>query len=628
MREYPRLGEVLEMISTDSNTLLALALFRIDPRSEECRMLLHESMVEAALFLSDRPLPSTQIREKMQEMLEQPTGILVEECNAAIERCLEQEKITLTEQGHMLSLHRKEALAQQRDRYADDEKSFDEALVQCVEKELGSPLDDIAKTLLCTAIKTVVLRMFSEKSVELKHAIATSPCDFQTLLAAGSTYDPIKELSGEIEPMVKIYVPNSKSNVIQGVRTFLANLNDAAKRYLTSLHHRVFCFQVLNIDPKLRELQDRCFTNTRLYLDTNVMLRFLFDAHPFNQAVNDLLGACNALQIQLFVSPATYSELVNKVSQAKRVITERGAKGIPAIITDTLEGRSSEPILSTFATKKRAQSSLTWGAFIAPYEESEMVTYLLHRNILVEKEKYEAVREDENYHRVWQTIRDIRHPDISDRIIDHDADNFVLIHKLRASYPDNPLIGPCVWLITSDHSLKKSEDRLFSIYDTPHCRLIEEWGEFLIPFQNVGQFVFSDYISYLVASKFGVLIEEQTLDLSILGIIYDPELNLEDFWNLPLELQLKMISSMNRDRSSRELQERARTAITAEEKTQIADDFRKKEVAILAAESDRTEQQVERLFQQVSQLRDELERVRNAYESMSFWDRLKALFRI
>jgi hypothetical protein len=637
------------MLETDSKALLALALFRVDPRSSKCRETLYRSMVEFALFLSGCALSSAQIREKVLDTLEQPTGISQEECDAAIQECLKLGTIVSADQGYKISSGQEETLTQQYKTYAQDERSFDEALAQCVEEELGTPLDDIAKTLLVSVLKTVVQRMFYEKSVELKRLARDSgSCEFGALLAAGSAYDPISALGHEIEPMVQLYAQNKKDDVMRGIRTFLASLSDAAKRYLSSLHHRVFYFQILNIDPALQEIQKQCFVKTRLYLDTNVVIPLLFDGHPSHQAICDVVAACVALEFQLFVSPATYDELVNKVSQAKSLVTVTGERGIPTLITDTLQGRASEPIISTFAIKKRLQPSLKWGAFITTYEDME--TYLMHHNILVEKEEYESVRKEANYNRVWQTIRGIRRPEIPERIIDHDADNFVLIHKLRKIHADNPVIGPSVWLITSDHSLKESENRLINVYDTPHCQFIQEWGEFLLPFQNVGRFVFSDYVSYLVASKLGALIEEQTLDLNILKIICDSEFDLDDFLGLPVELQVKVLSGMQRDRSCQELQERARTAITLEEKTQVADDFRKKELELLVDEKALVDDQLMQLSEAVTQLRNELDRVRSSvgqkdkslsdltqrlqiaeaklqhYESMSFWDRLKKVF--
>ncbi|GAH86146.1 unnamed protein product, partial [marine sediment metagenome] len=71
------------MQEIDTKALLALALFRIDPRSEECRDIIHQSIVEIALLVSDLALTETQIYDKISEILEQPAGISEEECNKA-----------------------------------------------------------------------------------------------------------------------------------------------------------------------------------------------------------------------------------------------------------------------------------------------------------------------------------------------------------------------------------------------------------------------------------------------------------------------------------------------------------------------------------------------------------------
>ena len=628
------------MPATDTQALLALALFRVDPRSAECRNIIHQSLVQIAVFTSDLPLTWEQIYNKVLDILEQSTGISLEECVKATQACLEQDKIEQTGQGYSLSLERRESLLKQADSYAEDIRSFDEELLQCVESELGVSLDDIDKVLLCSTVKNVIQRMFYEKSVELKRVIADGSCDYRDILAAGSTYHPIDALVRELEPMVSVHTPDKKNEIIAGVRTFLANLSNGAVRYLISLHHRAFYPQLLNIDPNLISLQKRCFENVRLYLDTNVVTALLFEAHPLHNVVKDILTACETLQIKLCVSPITYSELVNKISQSKSLITAAGESRATTLIADTMEGRRSEPIIATFVMKKRLQENLSWGGFIGLFEDME--TYLMHCNVRKENEEYGDVRKHEHYPSVWQTIRDVRAPFIPDTVVDHDADNFILIHKLRGRYAGNPVLGPGVWLLTMDHNLKIDVKRLAPLFAIEHSKLIEEWGQLLLPFQSMGQFIFSEYISYLVISRLGALVQSPILDFNILKIICNPEFSLDDFFELPLELQLKIVSGIQNDRSSLELLAQAAKTVEAEGKIKIADAFRSKELEILADEKARVKDKLKQheLAQALSKageqdkavikitkkLKATEERLKH-YESMSFWDKLKTLFK-
>ncbi len=633
------------MPENDTKALLALALFRADPRSEECRDIIHQSLVEIALFTSDEALTETQVCDKISEILEQQVGISIEECKKAIQECLKQDRINKRSGNITLKKDRRDALAKQCDNSVEDEKNFDDRLIHSVENELGASLDAIATTLLCTAVKMVIQKILHEKSVELKRLMAEGKCDYRSLLAAGAGFNPIKALKHEIEPMVRIYALNKQNEVINGIKLFLADINESAARYLISLHHRVFYFQLLNIDPSLLELQKRCFENTKLYLDTNVVIALIFEAHPLHTVVRELITASEALHINLLVSPVTFSELTSKVSQSQRLITVRSEQKATALITNTVAGRQAEPIIATFLMKKQLEPKLNWGGFIGPYEDME--TYLMHRGVLVEPEGYDGVRKHEHYNRVWQTIKKVRRPEIFDSIIDHDADNFILIHILRQKYPDNPVIGPCIWLLTLDHSLKKDERKLASIFNVEHSRLIEEWGAILLPFQNLRQFVFSNYISYLIASKFGALIQVPALDFNILNIICNPEFSLNDFFDYPVELQVKMLTGMQKDKNTRELLERANRATTSQEKAQIADEFRSKEQQLLVEENERIVEKFKQLSQEVSQLRNEMaqassflgekeqtvhklsanlrmaEERLHKYETMSLWDWLK-----
>jgi hypothetical protein len=207
-----------------------------------------------------------------------------------------------------------------------------------------------------------------------------------------------------------------------------------------------------------------------------------------------------------------------------------------------------------------------------------------------------------------------------------------------------------VWLLTRDQSLKTDEKILSSIYKIEHCRLLEEWGKILLPYQNLNGFVFSDYISYLVASELGALIQIPTLNFNVLDIICDPQLSLDDFFSLPVELQIKVIAGMQTDNIIRDLQADAAAASTVEEKTKVTDDFRKKELEILAEEKTRIATQMTQLSQQMLELRQQLaklgssseekdktiEEIRkklqvteeqlNSYENMTVWQKLKKLF--
>jgi chromosome segregation ATPase len=122
------------------------------------------------------------------------------------------------------------------------------------------------------------------------------------------------------------------------------------------------------------------------------------------------------------------------------------------------------------------------------------------------------------------------------------------------------------------------------------------------------------------------------------------------FFSLPVELQIKVIAGMQTDNIIRDLQADAAAASTVEEKTKVTDDFRKKELEILAEEKTRIATQMTQLSQQMLELRQQLaklgssseekdktiEEIRkklqvteeqlNSYENMTVWQKLKKLF--
>ena len=110
---------------------------------------------------------------------------------------------------------------------------------------------------------------------------------------------------------------------------------------------------------------------------------------------------------------------------------------VTRLIPETVEGRKSNPIIATFLLKAKANPSLSWGSFIQRHKHME--DYLLQKLIVVEREGYDSVRDEEHYPKVWQTMRGIRFEQYPNAIVDHDSDNFVLIHLLRHTHEADPM---------------------------------------------------------------------------------------------------------------------------------------------------------------------------------------------
>ena len=98
------------MPENDAKALLAFALFRVDPRSQECRELIHQSLVEITLLNSDVPLIVDNVHQGILDILEQPLGISKEKCKAAIKECIQQDRVKGNKAKYSLRQERKNIL--------------------------------------------------------------------------------------------------------------------------------------------------------------------------------------------------------------------------------------------------------------------------------------------------------------------------------------------------------------------------------------------------------------------------------------------------------------------------------------------------------------------------------------
>lgn len=474
-------------------------------------------------------------------------------------------------------------------------------------------------------------------------------CDFSVLIEAGS--DAESELKQRLETFLSLQTNATVENTTIGIQWFMGNLNAVQKHYVASLHHKVLYFQILNIDPRLQKLEEECFNRIRLYLDTNVVIRYLCEGHAAHQAMFDILEMSKAMGVKLFVSSKTIREAERLVEEAKSHSVYLDQPSISAILQVNTRAVIN-PIVETFLAKRQENPKLNWAGFVSPFTDLE--TYLLSRDIEVSDDQCGDITAHQAYSRVRAAIIDTKGEDMPIDIIDHDTYNLILVQQLRNNYPGTPL-GASVWLITIDRKLPKVDKILQRRYSTPHCQQIEEWGVALLPFQSVGRLMASDeYVSWLVSHKLGAIFPEEELDLSFFKDLEKADIGVDDFLHLDPELAFKSLSDLQQDREAKTLLSRIPVSLEGERES-IKSEFRarvlsiiskrgeedveevKKETARLQSgvdeltarlremESSKTkdEEKIELLRRRLETVKSELKQ----YESMPFWQRVKYVLR-
>ncbi len=637
------------LIEASTEALLALELFQISPNAKKSRKLLNQHLVEAAMFTQPDVRSTSEITTAVLKLVTHAIVFSHDECKEALDSlCIESRVLELGNDNYNLSNETKTKLSESIERIKQAEKEFDRGLGESVGRAINKVLNPFAEAVLCKVTKEVIQNIFYQNALKLRKLLA-GDCDFSILLETDLNVE--NELAQKLQTFVSLQTNSTVENAMIGIRLFLGHLNEVQKHYIASLHHRVVYFQILNIDPRLQKLEEQCFKAMRLYLDTNVVILYMCEDSPRYEPIADVLNASKRLGMKLLVSSKTLQESEGLVKEAKSFSIYLNDSEIrAALLSDPIA--INNPLIETFITKRRNNPKLNWSAFISPFNDLDI--YLIAKDIEVSDDNCGDILSDNLYSHVHTAIMEEKGESTSLNIIEHDTFNLVLIHKLRTIHAGT-VLGSSVWLLTIDKKLPKVDRRLQKIYSQPHCKKIEQWGAILLPFQNVGTFMATDeYISYLASQELGAIFSEPVLDIHFFKELEQAEVGLDDILKMDPEIAFRSLADLQQDRQAQVLLNQIRSA-SDEEKEPVKNKFREKVLAIISKhseeEKERVEAELKRLRNGIQELSDELrnmelDRAKNVeridfikrkldmtkaeldrYEHMSFWQKVKYIFR-
>ncbi|MCK4825807.1 hypothetical protein KA005_59210, partial [bacterium] len=387
------------------------------------------------------------------------------------------------------------------------EKDFDQGLSGYVGRRLDTVIDPFAEALLCKIVKETIQSIFFRNAIKLRKLLEEQS-DLASLLE--SDIDAEKELGEKLTTFISIQSDATVEATIEGIKRFMANLNDVQRHYIATLHHRVFYFQILNIDPRLQKIQDACFKFLRIYLDTNVLVRYLCDGSSLHEPITDIVTMARKLGVRILISSKTLLETERLVNAARSFsgYLEDSQIGT-ALLSSPIA--MSNPIIEAFIAKRRLNPRLKWSGYASRFVNLEI--FLVTEDIEVNDDGFSNITEDDSYPLVHRAVSDVKGLLISPEVINHDTYNIVLVQNLRNKYPAT-MLGSSVWLLTIDSKLPRVDKKLRRAYPNPHCKTLDQLGGVLLPFQNIDKYIATDeYISYLVSHQLGAIFPEEVLDI-------------------------------------------------------------------------------------------------------------------
>lgn len=595
---------------TDANTTLAYFLSQVNPKASEARMGVHMFIVNLALSDAAEPLTPAEMETRIGVLFGQPTSPMTKaEISTALENCVQKGMVVPDGTHYVLPAYMSKHLEKLGAQVGDAGEVFRHGLCEAVEASIQRELTDGEAEVIIHVVEESLQNFFHGNIVEItdKHKQADWSLErFVEDQSVGSAFDfdaPLAKSLGEMMPI-------GRTLARVGIKNFLSQLPPKAKAYVRSLYFRIIYHQLLNMDPDLLDFEKKLCAARLFYLDTNVILAMLFGGES-GAAAGEIISASTAMGCTVVYSPATLGEISRNTTRAKERHNRFKGK-----VTHGLLMKSNDIILQAYSRKRQEQRGLTWTGFISPYSDIEK--YLADQyGIIKWEECSDKLVENEHYSLVWNSIADAKRlfaparPWTPDGLINHDAENFVLVHEVRKLYGRDEK-GPRVWLLTYDRKLRKAEIVLRKTHPIPHCMQVSEWGAWLLPLQNVAGFVFKDYLSYLVTSQLGMLSEDDGIyKIEFLEAAQDAGIDLTHLLALPDEYAARAIADLEHDKQVRDLLGEAKEAEEGQ-LSAIQDAFNER--VVLAATS---EQKATVLEREVYDLEKEIDDLRTSVESIN-----------
>jgi hypothetical protein len=606
----------------DVATLIAVYVLHGRPEAGAAREHALQHLIEVTIYEHDGQLEASELVASIRELAGLGGDPPVEQVRDAVDGC--RKRGCLEERGnrYILAQHRREAIEQARKTYASDEAHFDVCLQEAVANAIGKPVPLLAQAMLVSGVKGVIAEVLRDTVVEAQ-TVLDQKRPLSEMLSADSEHDPLPKLQGLAQTLAG-HELEDRDAIVVGIRQFLGNLDGECQRYLAALHHKALVRQILNFDPHLHEVQKAELRQTRLYLDTNMVIDYILEEEEDHDTTAEVLEASQQLAMQLFVSPATLAELERQIEAGDTNKRLLDYPDLVAIATAGRRGVGSCPFLNAYLVRRSQQAGLTWEGFSSPYRDME--EYLLGKGVVVEAEAFEGLDSDQRYLDIQTRLRDVKSPWVSDHVVAHDAQNFLLIHRLREKHGPTLILGPSVWLLTRDSSLKALDRSVAREFATPHSCQRDAWARLLLPFENIVGFTFSDYIAHLLQSRLGVEPEGDSLDVEFLDSVRRPEFDMQELRGLPPEVAHKALVRLQCDRVSRQLVQKLRDSPDPEEKAAAGRQLTLMASAAASAvandELTNRDRQISILQQQNQQLQDILRGITNR----SLLQRIKDIF--
>ncbi len=381
-------------------------------------------------------------------------------------------------------------------------------IVRDLLSDIGLPAD---------RLKTILLRSLAETMAQYGHYYASqaisksgrSPyVDHDALLAICTSVIDDEALAGQLPA----------DRLTDAIAELFAMREDHFARLVYFLAGNYYYLRLLGLDDGLRYLSAKQFRGSDFFLDTNILLAFLFPKSRHHRSVEELSGLRKQLGITLCVSDVTWDEYRGLLHANQTQL----AKTYDEVPDDLVEETSSD-FLRAYRTGKAARSGLTLDEFFAKlYDAPKSVEqqWNIERKDDAIEERVSSEERDRARSVFDSSSRAVRNRPKSTWTLDHDVHLYFVVMEARKRGGETS-----AWFLTLDTSLPAAANRLQQDDENAFCMTLDGFLQIISPYVHADhQQTFANMFLEVVSRS--VFVPEEIIRLDDFRMFTDIDLHI------------------------------------------------------------------------------------------------------
>lgn len=413
---------------------------RFSPQTQPVKETAIDKIIEQNLLLSDSKNGLTLDDIQKQGILSLASGnnlISSSDIRASIKRLAAKERILINKYGGKEHYKLSENAFKELDHLTHETEVRFNSVVSKLFKNTAKPLDYVSPFLRCLSIA------FSELG-ERYIRIIKGDVKSDELLSGRllpSAIDRVKKEFQSIDGQV----------FNKAIIDFFQDSNPEYDAIKWNMAQNFYIAKVIGLEPNSRMLSHELFSNSELYLDTNVIVSALEEEHEHHKSFKELSKACQKVNIGLKVCQISIDELRGFIANQRELI-EKVANQIPNGTAPKVRGIFFKMYSQRLKSQGIIDFNALFSSFDAPTDDLRKTF-----NIEVEDDKWFDGAKDEIDTINLAKILSKRYADLRGREKNYWAaiDDAILIRWLEKKRRDS---GANIGLLTLDTSLPGSLD--------------------------------------------------------------------------------------------------------------------------------------------------------------------------